>query len=183
MHRVKYGVIGLGWFGEKHCEALAGIPGAELFALCTRRPERLQELARRFGVGRTYTDYRELLGNPEVEAVSVVTMWDQHTAPTLAALRAGKHVFLEKPMASTLEDCDAIVAAAKAARGFLMVGHICRFNPRYAAARAAIAEGRIGKIVSMYARRNIPAWVTADLLNKIEPIIGDGVHDNDLMLW
>jgi UDP-N-acetylglucosamine 3-dehydrogenase len=86
-------------------------------------------------------------------------------------------------MASTLEDCDAIVAAAKASRGFLMVGHICRFNPRYAAARAAIEEGKIGKIISMYARRNIPAWVTADLLNKIGPIIGDGVHDTDLMLW
>jgi len=183
MHRVKYGMIGLGWFGEKHCEALAGIPGAELFALCTRRLERLQELARRFGVGHTYTDYRELLANPEVEAVRVVTMWDQHTAPTLAALRAGKHVFLEKPMASTLADCDAIVGAARAAPGFLMVGHICRFNPRYAAAREAIAEGRIGKILSFYARRNIPGWVTDEILNKIGPIIGDGVHDTDLMLW
>ena len=64
-----------------------------------------------------------------------------------------------------------------------MVGHICRFNPRYAAAKTAIAEGKIGKIVSMYARRNIPAWVGADVLPKIGPIIGDGVHDTDLMLW
>src|SRR5262245_32369683 len=183
MHPVKYGVIGLGWFGEKHCEALAGIPWVELFALCTRRSERLHEVAGRFGVRHAYTDYHDLLANPEVEAVSVVTMWDQHAAPTLAALQAGKHVFLEKPMASTLADCDAIVAAARAARGSFMVGHICRFNPRYAAAKAAIDEGRIGKIVSMYARRNIPAKVTDDILNKIGPIIGDGVHDTDLMLW
>src|SRR5207248_8215941 len=122
-----------------------------LFALCTRREARLKEVAQRFGVRHMYTDYRDLLAVPEVEAVSVVTMWDQHAAPTLAALRAGKHVLLEKPMASTLEDCDAIVEAAKTARGFLMVGHICRFNPRYAAAKAAIDEGRVGKIVSMYA--------------------------------
>ncbi|MCI0458701.1 MAG: Gfo/Idh/MocA family oxidoreductase [Gemmataceae bacterium] len=183
MSKVRYAVIGLGWFGEKHCEALAGIPSVELYALCTRRPGRLQELAQRFGVRHTYTDYRELLANPEVEAVSVVTMWDQHAAPTLAALQAGKHVFLEKPIASTLADCDAIVAAAKAARGLFMVGHICRFNPRYAAAKAAITEGRIGKIISMYARRNIPAKVTTEILNKIGPIIGDGVHDTDLMLW
>ncbi len=183
MNKVRYGVIGLGWFGEKHCEALAGLPNVELFALCTRRQGRLDEVAQRFGVRHTYTDYRDLLANPEIEAVSVVTMWDQHTAPTLAALEAGKHVFLEKPMASTLEDCDVIVEAAKTAAGFLMVGHICRFNPRYAAAKQAIAEGRIGKIVSMYARRNIPAWVTKDLLNKIGPIVGDGVHDTDLMLW
>lgn len=183
MRKVNYGVIGLGWFGEKHCEALSALPGAELFALCTRRTERLQELARRFGVRHAYTDFHELLANPEVEAVSVVTMWDQHTAPTLAALRAGKHVFLEKPMASTLEDCDAIVEATRAAESFLMVGHICRFNPRYAAAKGAIAEGRIGKIISLYGRRNIPARVTDEILNKIGPIIGDGVHDTDLMLW
>jgi UDP-N-acetylglucosamine 3-dehydrogenase len=86
-------------------------------------------------------------------------------------------------MASTLADCDAIVAAARTARGFFMVGHICRFNPRYAAARAAITAGRIGKVLSLYARRNIPAAVTPDILDKIGPIAGDGVHDTDLMLW
>ncbi len=183
MSKIRYAVIGLGWFGEKHCEALAGLPNVELFALCTRRMVRLEELARRFGVRHTYTDYHDLLSNPDVEAVSVATMWHQHTGPTLAALQADKHVFLEKPMASTIEDCDAIVTVARNARGFFMVGHICRFNPRYASAKTAIAEGRIGKIVSLYARRNIPAQVTSDILNKIGPIIGDGVHDTDLMLW
>src|SRR5437763_5637256 len=163
MNKVRHGVIGLGWFGEKHCEALAGLPNVELIALCTRRESRLKEVAQRFSVRHTYTNYHDMLANPDVDAVSVVTMWDQHAAPTLAALAAGKHVFLEKPMASTLEDCDAIVAGAKKSRGFLMVGHICRFNPRYAAAQQAIVEGKIGKIVSMYARRNIPAWVTAEL--------------------
>jgi UDP-N-acetylglucosamine 3-dehydrogenase len=181
--KVKYAVIGLGWFGEKHCEAIAGIPNAELTALCTRNPARLEEVADRFGVQHAYTDYHELLANKDLDAVSITTMWDQHAAPTLAALRADKHVFLEKPMASTMEDCKSIVEAARAAKGYFMVGHICRFNPRYAAAKAAIDEGRIGKIVSMYARRNLPRWVVADILNKIGPIIGDGVHDTDLMLW
>lgn len=183
MDKVKIAVIGLGWFGEKHCEALSGIPHAELHALCTRNESRLKALAEAFGVRKTYTDYLQLLADPEVDAVSVVTMWDQHVAPTLAALRAGKHVFLEKPMASTAADCDQIVQAAHATSKHFMVGHICRFNPRYAAARAAIAEGRIGQIVSMYARRNIPASVGASVLPKIGPIIGDGVHDTDLMLW
>src|SRR5436309_6238857 len=150
MNKVRYGVIGLGWFGEKHCEALAGLPNVELSALCTRREARLKEVAQRFGIQQTYTNYHDLLANTEVDAVSIVTMWDQHAAPTLAALRAGKHVFLEKPMASTAAECDAIVAAARSARGFFMVGHICRFNPRYAAAKAAIAAGRVGRIVSMY---------------------------------
>ena len=180
---VKFAVIGLGWFGEKHCEAIQAIPGAELYALCTRNSQRLEELGARFEVRQRFTDYRQLLADPKLDAVSIVTMWDQHAAPTLAALEAGKHVFLEKPMASTLDDCRAIVAAARKARGFLMVGHICRFNPRYIAARQEIAASRIGKIVSMYSRRNIPASVTPEILNKIGPIIGDGIHDTDLMLW
>ncbi|HUT33383.1 MAG TPA: Gfo/Idh/MocA family oxidoreductase [Planctomycetota bacterium] len=181
--KVKYGVIGLGWFGEKHCAALAGLATVQLHALCTRTESRLRALGKAFGVSRLYADYNEMLADPQLEAVSVVTMWDQHTAPALAALAAGKHVFLEKPMASTLQDCRAIVKAANAAKSFFMVGHICRFNPRYAAAKQAIDEGRIGRIVSLYARRNIPAAVGAAVLPKIGPIIGDGVHDTDLMLW
>jgi UDP-N-acetylglucosamine 3-dehydrogenase len=183
MKKIKHGVIGLGWFGEKHCEALAGLPNVELHALCTRNATRLAEVGKPFGVRHLETDYVKMLADPELESVSVVTMWDQHAAPTLAALKAGKHVFLEKPMASTVADCDVIVEAARAATGFFMVGHICRFNPRYAAAKQEIAAGKIGKIISLYARRNLPAMVGAQVLPKIGPIIGDGVHDTDLMLW
>ena len=182
-NRVRMAVIGLGWFGEKHCEALAAVPHIELAAVCTRTESRLAEVAARFGVEQSCTDYRELLASPDIDAVSIVTMWDQHTDPAIAALAAGKHVFLEKPMASTVEDCQAIVQAADASDASLMVGHICRFNPRYAGAKQEISEGRIGRILSMYARRNIPASVTTDILEKIGPIIGDGVHDTDLMLW
>ena len=67
----------------------------------------------------------------------------------MAALKAGKHVFLDKPMASTAADGKAIVNAANAAKSFFMTGHICRFTPRYAAAKAEIEDGKNGKIVSM----------------------------------
>lgn len=183
MKTINCGVIGLGWFGEKHCEVLHDLPQARLHSVCTRRPERLVEMAERFGVTATYTDYREMLANPEVEVVSVVTMWDQHTEPAIAALDAGKHVFVEKPLASTVSDCDRVLAAAKQASGKFMVGHICRFNPRYVAAKAEVATGNIGDVVSIYARRNLPQWVTGGVLDKIGPIIGDAVHDTDLMLW
>jgi predicted dehydrogenase len=167
--KVRYGVIGLGWFGEKHCETLAGIPAVDLYALCTRTKPRLKALGKQFGVKRLYADYHEMLADPDLEAVSVVTMWDQHTAPALAALKAGKHVFLEKPMASTVPDCRKIVRAARAAKSFFMVGHICRFNPRYAAAKQEIDDGAIGKIVSIYARRNIPAAVSEGVLRRRGP--------------
>lgn len=183
MEKLRIGVIGLGWFGEIHCETISGIPNIELAALCTRRPDRLAEQAAKFGVAKTYTDYRDMLADPEIDAVSIVTMWDQHTAPTIAALEAGKHVFLEKPIASTVADARAIIAAAGRAPGVLQVGHICRFNPRYRMAKQAIEQGRIGRIVSMSSRRNIPAAWTPTILEKIGPIVGDAVHDTDLMLW
>ena len=143
----------------------------------------MQELGKKFGATKLYTDYEEMLADPEVEAVSITTMWDQHTAPTLAAIQAGKHVFLEKPMASTVADSRAMVEAARASDKYFMVGHIVRFNPRYAAVKREIAAGKIGKIVSIYARRNVPVSIGAAVLPKIGPIIGDGVHDTDIMLW
>lgn len=183
MDKVRIAVIGLGWFGEIHCDAISAIPSFELAALCTRTESRLEELGRKYSVSALYTDYNELLANPDIDAVSVVTMWDQHTAPTLAALDAGKHVFLEKPMAHTVADCRQICDAAKKARGHLMIGHICRFNPRYATAKREIEAGGIGKILSLSSRRNIPAAWTPEILNKIGPIVGDAIHDTDLMLW
>lgn len=183
MDRLRIGVIGLGWFGEIHCETIIGIPNLELVALCTRRPDRLTEQATKFGVKKTYTDYRDMLADKDIDAVSIVTMWDQHTGPAIDALKAGKHVFLEKPMASTVTDCNKIIAASETSHGILQIGHICRFNPRYRMAKQAIDEGRIGKIVALQSRRNIPAAWTPTILEKIGPIVGDAIHDTDLMLW
>lgn len=183
MYKVKYAVIGLGFFGEKHAEVLSGMPEIDLVAACTRRPHRLQEVAGCFGIPKTYTDYKELLADNEIDAVSIVTHVSNHRDMAIDALNAGKHVFLEKPMAPTVEDCDAIIQAAKIAKGSFMVGHICRFDSRVALAKAAIDEGRIGEIVSIHARRNLPATISAEVLDKISPLMGDGIHDVDLMLW
>ena len=180
---VRWAVIGLGWFGEVHADVLAQMPGIELAALSTRRPERLGEIADRLHVERRYTDYRQLLDDPSVDVVSVTTHIDDHRHVAIDALRAGKHVFLEKPMAPTLEDCDAIIEAAEQGSGLFMVGHICRFDPRVALAKQAIDEGRVGKIISMHARRNLSQVIGRMVLDKISALMGDGIHDADLMLW
>ena len=180
---VRWGVIGLGWFGEVHAEALSQMPGIELAALCTRRASRLEELGNRFGVKARYTDYRQLLSDPGVEAVSVVTHIQDHRDIAIEALRAGKHVLLEKPMAPDVPECEAILAAVREASGFFMVGHICRFDPRVALAKEAIEAGRIRRIVSMHARRNLSKWIGRQVLDKISALMGDGIHDADLMLW
>jgi UDP-N-acetylglucosamine 3-dehydrogenase len=182
-HTVRWGVIGLGWFGEIHADTLAGIPGIELTALSTRRSQRLSELADRYDVARRYTDYRDLLADSSVDAVSITTHVPDHCDITVAALRAGKHVLLEKPMAPTVSECDLIVQAARESDALLMVGHICRFDPRVALAKQAIDEGRLGRIISMHARRNLSKTIGEANLDKISALMGDGIHDADLMLW
>ncbi len=181
--RVRWGVIGLGWFGEVHADNLAEMPDIDLVALSTRRPQRLAQIGERLGVQRRYTDYRELLADPEVDAVSVTTHIYDHRDIAIDALRAGKHVLLEKPMAPTAADCDRIIEAAQAAAGLFMVGHICRFDPRVTLAKQAIDEGRIGRIVSMHARRNLSRAIGRMVLDDISALMGDGIHDADLMLW
>lgn len=180
---IGWGVIGLGWFGEIHADTLAHMTGIRLAAFSTRRPHRLNELADRYDVSARYTDYRELLADPSVDVVSITTHIQDHCDITVDALRAGKHVLLEKPMAATVEQCDRIVQAARESDGLFMVGHICRFDPRVALAKQAIDEGRLGRIVSMHARRNLSKTIGEAVLDKISALMGDGIHDADLMLW
>ena len=180
---VRWGLIGLGWFGEVHAEALATMPGISFDAVCTRRPQRLEEIANRFQVPKRFTDYHQLLADPDIDVVGITTHIYDHKHIAIDALLSGKHVFLEKPMAPTAADCDEILAAAREAQGFFMVGHICRFDPRVALAKQAIDEGRIGKIVSMHARRNLSKTIGDMVLNDISALMGDGIHDGDLMLW
>lgn len=180
---IRWGLIGLGWFGEVHAEALSAMPGIELAAVCTRRPQRLAEMADRFHVAKRYTNYRDLLADPEIDVIGITTHIYDHRDIAIDALNSGKHVFLEKPMAPTPADCDLILDAARKASGFFMVGHICRFDPRVALAKQAIDEGKIGKIVSMHARRNLSKTIGRMVLNDISALMGDGIHDGDLMLW
>ncbi len=180
---VRWGVIGLGWFGEVHVDTLGDMPAVELAGLCTRRPERLAELADRHNVPARYTDYRQLLDDPAIDVVTVTTHVGDHRDIAIDALNAGKHVFLEKPMAPTAEDCDRIIEAARTAPGKFMVGHICRFDPRVALAKQAILDGRVGKIISMHARRNLSKRIGMAVLDNVSALMGDGIHDADLMLW
>ncbi|GIK41973.1 MAG: oxidoreductase [Chloroflexota bacterium] len=183
MDKIRCGVIGLGWFGEHHVDALQQLPMAEVTAVCTRRSERVKEVAEKYQVPKSYTNYQDLLADPEIDMVTVVTHVGDHVQPTVDALQAGKHVFLEKPMADSVEACDQIIAAVEQSDKCFMVGHICRFDTVYALAKEEIDAGQIGQILTMHARRNLASWITESHLHKISALFGDGVHDLDLMFW
>lgn len=166
-----------------HAETLQSIPGCELAAICNRNPERLKAAAAGFSDVVATTDYRTLLNMPDLDVISITTHWQEHFELARAALASGRHVFLEKPMAASGEESSQLAALASEAAGYLMVGHICRFDPRCSLARASIQAGQIGRIVSMHAKRNLPKGPRHLRLDKISPLMGDGVHDADLMMW
>lgn len=183
MDKVRIGVIGLGWFGETHVDTYQGVHGAEVTAVCTRRPERRAEIAEKYGVAKTYADYNDLLADPDIDAVSITTHAKDHLAPMLAAMKSGKHILLEKPMSNRIEDCDKILEASKDCKQNIMIGHICRFENDYAVAYDQIKSGRIGDIVSIYSRRNVGGARAFTHLQVLSSITGDAVHDIDLMNW
>jgi predicted dehydrogenase len=141
------GIIGTGGISREHAAAYRGLAGqARLVAVADIDQQRAQAAAAGWGAAHAFTDYRELLDLQEVEAVSVCTFNRAHCAPTVAALEAGKHVLVEKPMATTTEEASRMVEAARRSGKLLMVEMKWRFMPQILAARAAIQRGELGRI-------------------------------------
>ena len=183
MQRLRWGILGVGRFARVHARAVRSLPGVELAALCNRNPERLAAALDEFGAIPAYTDYRQFLAEAMLDVVSVTTHWRDHFPAAMEALRSGRHVLLEKPLAGTSQECGLLLAAADESPGLFMVGHVCRFDPRFSLAKRAIDEGRLGRIVSVHAKRNLPQAPGHIRLDKISPLMGDGIHDADLMMW
>jgi phthalate 4,5-cis-dihydrodiol dehydrogenase len=141
------GIIGAGHFGAVHARALSGLTNARLVAACRNEVASIGRFVAEHG-GRAYTDWCALLDDPSVDAVVIATPHDLHRDIAIACLAAGKHVLLEKPMAITIADCDAIADAATMAPGSLMIGHVPRYFAPMQAAAEVIASGRIGRPVA-----------------------------------
>lgn len=141
---INLGVIGAGWIGTFHTETVAQrIPGARLLAVADPVPGAAEQLAEKYGA-LTYTDTADLLANPDVNGVVIASPAFTHTETVIAAAEAGKAVFVEKPMALTLEDADRAIEAAKTAGVPLQVGFNRRYSTDFARAGEYVHDGKIG---------------------------------------
>lgn len=163
--RTRFGVIGAGLWGSFHCKTLNALPGAELVAVCDLDPKRAQAMQAQFGARRAYTDYRELIADPEVEAVTVATPDFAHGDIVLAALKAGKHVLSEKPLATTLAEAEEIARLAAKSSAKVMVDFHNRVNPAVHAVKEAIGAGEIGLPLHASARLSNTLFVPFELLS------------------
>ena len=142
------GMIGCGKIAQvRHIPEYADNPDAELKGFFDLSFERAQEMADKYG-GKAYAAVEDLLADPEIDAVSVCVANNAHADLSIKALKAGKHVLCEKPMAITLEECEAMVAEAKKAGKFLMIGHNQRLAKAHVTAKKLIDEGLIGRVIT-----------------------------------
>ena len=142
------GIIGCGKIAQvRHIPEYADHPQAKLAGFFDLNQDRAQALAEQWG-GKAYSSWEELLADPAIDAVSVCVANNAHAQISIAALKAGKHVLCEKPMATTLEDCEAMVAAARESGKFLMIGQNQRLTKAHQKARELVENGTLGKILT-----------------------------------
>lgn len=189
------GVIGCGAIGQRrHIPETAANPDAKLVAVCDALGERASEVAEQYGC-KAYTDYREMLKDPDIDAVVVGIRNDLHASVSIDALNAGKHVMCEKPMATNLEDAQAMITTAEKAGKFLMIGHNQRLMPAHVKAKEILESGKLGRVLTFRTFFEHPGpqnWVLERSMNTwffqkdlaCLGATGDlGVHKADLIRW
>jgi predicted dehydrogenase len=195
---IRVGVIGLGFMGGVHLRNWQALDGAAVVAACDPKP--VAGTAKQgnidagaevldFGGVELYTAVADMLGAQELDAVSIALPSHLHKAVSIQCLEAGLHVLCEKPMALNLEDCDAMIAAAKRTGKRLMIAHCIRFWPAYAWVKSAVESGKYGKVTAADFSRltYAPAWDGGSWLSDTAKSGGIAldlhVHDLDFIQY
>jgi UDP-N-acetyl-2-amino-2-deoxyglucuronate dehydrogenase len=189
--KLRTALVGCGKVGQTHAQALSSLPESEFVAVCDVDFERAQAFATRFG-GRPFDDIRRMLGESRLDVLCIATPHPLHAEPAIAAASAGVHVLVEKPLASSLADCDAMLASASEGKIKLGVISQRRWYEPVRRMKDAIDAGKIGRPVlgtfAMYSWRD-PAYYRSDPWRGRWDTEGGGVlvnqspHMLDLLLW
>ena len=191
MQKLRTALVGCGKVGHLHAAALRGLPESEFVAVCARTPEKADAFAEKYRVA-AFTNVTEMIARSKAQAICICTPHPEHAAPSIAAAQAGVHVLVEKPLASSLGDCDAMLAAARANK--TVIGTVCqrRFYPPCQRIRRAIDSGQIGRPVlgtaTIFGWRD-EAYYRSDPWRGSWQKEGGGVlvnqspHQLDLLLW
>ncbi len=183
---IRIGIIGAGTMATDHANALAGVAGARVVAIADPVVQRAQEVAAAHDA-RAYADYHDILDG--VDAVWICTPPFLHREQAETCAAAGKHLFMEKPLALTLADCRAVIAAAREHGVRLMVGQVFHFYPIFQEAYRRLEAGELGDVVTCWSTRmgyyppdTMPAWRTDPALSG-GFTIENQVHEIDFVNW
>ncbi len=192
MDKLRVGIIGCGGIaGGKHLPAMKSLECFEIAAFCDLKKERADKAREMYGTedAAVYTEYQELLKDETLQAVYVLTPNKSHSFISIDAMKAGKHVMCEKPMAKTTAEAEAMLAAAKETGKILTIGYQNRYRADSSYLKSACENGDLGEVYYAKAhairRRAVPTWGV--FLNEEEqgggPLIDIGTHALDLTLW
>lgn len=186
LRRLRTAVIGAGITGRNHAAVIADYHRSQLVAVCSRQPAAAAALAEKYAAPHVFSDYRELLRLPELEAVVIATPDFAHHELALAAIQAGKHVLIEKPLTTDLAQADRLVAAVRQAgiTGMTLFSH--RWVPAYYLARQRLAAGELGQPLTAYARKNDTLFVPTEMITWAAQTTCAwflSAHDIDLVSW
>lgn len=192
---VRVGMIGCGSITRfRHAPEYSANPDAAIAGFFDPVSQRARDLAARFG-GKVYESYEEMLGDPDIDAVSVCTSNKFHAPVTIAALHAGKHVLCEKPIATSLPEAEDMVRTARETGKYLMIGHNQRLVQAHVRAREILESGELGRILSFrtsFAHAGPEAWSVDKsshtwFFKKGDAFMGAmgdlGIHKADLIRW
>lgn len=191
---LRVGLVGCGLVARRyHLPAFQRCEEATVVAVASGRVESAKAAAEQFGVPRVHARWQDLAGDPDVDAVDVCAVNALHADISIAAARAGKHVLVEKPMAVTVAEADAMIAAARQAGVVLMVAHNLRFVPAFEELRRIVESGALGRLyvargVFMHAGPDEAWGATSDWFWRQDTagggsLIDLGVHIVDLLRW
>ncbi|MDN0076498.1 Gfo/Idh/MocA family oxidoreductase [Crenobacter sp. SG2303] len=186
---VKVGIVGLGRIGKNHARNLARrVRGAELLAGASPVAEERSWAQQELGVSRLYANMEALLADPDVDAVWLATPTSLHAEQIVSALEAGKHVFCEKPLALTPDECERVLQAAeKHSRQTVMIGFMRRYDPTYVEAKRLLDSGELGRLFRLHCA-SLDAIDTNGFFVQFAPTSGGlfldcSIHDIDVALW
>ena len=189
MEKVRVGVVGLGWIAQvTHLPLLQKLQDADLVAVCDRERAKARLVAEKFGVRRVYTDLDQMLSGEELDAVIVSTSTDAHREVAVAALRAGKDVLVEKPIARSYAEAAEIAEVARETKRKLMVGMNHRFRPDTMILKGFIEANELGRVFYTRAgwlkqRSTDSGWITQKEKSGGGVFIDLGIVVLDMALW
>jgi predicted dehydrogenase len=176
---LRVGVVGLGYWGPNLARNFGGLDGVELAWCCDERPERRERFASMFRQTRFTADVEDLLADDALDAVVIATPVPTHAELAVRVLRAGKHCFVEKPLAQSVADAERAVRAAREADRILMVGHLLEYHPGVRKLEEIAAAGELGEIHYIYSNRLNLGQLRADE-NALWSL---GAHDISVILY
>jgi len=179
MKKLGVAVVGTGFWGKNHARVYKELPSTELVAICDVNAERAKSVADQFGV-KAYTTSTRMLKNEEIEAVSVCTWSTILAREALKALKAGKHVLVEKPMATNTKQAERLLETAEKNGLHLTVGFLMRFIPGLQQIREAVESKKIGELVCATARR-VSQW--PERVGDVGVVKDVAIHDIDVMRY